>query len=1219
MSEPGSNPGDVAKDVLLTVVPKNDQGQPTLGGIGLTKKLGQGGMGAVYKGSHPRLGVEVAVKVLPFHLAGANPSSIQYFEREARVAAKLNHPNLVRIFDVNHEKDPVTGTQVYFLVMEFVAGNTAGGILRKRISDGKGPFTEGDALDIVMAATNGLAAAHEENIIHRDIKPDNIIVPIVGKGEPHYKKSKLMDLGLAKSVDDSQSMGLTAQNVAMGTPGYMAPEQAEDAKTAGATADIFSMGATLYALLSGAAPFGGTTIMQILRKTQGEAHPPIRFANPKVTAATAAVIDRCLDKEPTKRFKDAHTLIEALRIVREALKGEVSTERTLMSINELSAAEPTAKTVLSNRGTKPPSTAPTDPATKKSPMPLILAAIAVLLLLGGGGTAAWYFMRGKPEEPKGIDPKLAAYYSAGVDAEKNGKWDGAISNYEKVLGIQADHPKAKEGLERAKAAKAKSEEYGAALKSANDAVAGENWHEAERHFLAAQKLNDTDEVKQGLAKARGELAKMSGALGDALKRASEAVAKRDWDGAEKAYGEALKIQSDSKAAKDGLEKAALARGMEQAAREKLEKAKAAEPDEAWDLLRGAVDLDGEFLEARLAAAQHALKQKRPEWYEEAIKDAEKAQAIASPSRKHEGLSLERDLKKAKLDEGKLATSLKEIQTAIDKEDWEGAEKALEDGRKQHPLRRPVFQKFEKTIEQGRKWSVEMEAGGSAEQRKDYAGAIAAYERALLIKSSPKTKDALKRLEGERQKAFESAIKQAREAGTSGDEAGFTKAINDAKAAWPDRPEIGELQRQFAGLGASRAMEEAFSRKDYPTALEKAEAVLAKEMNHARAKEIRATSKYFIAVDGANKALAGGKRDDAVRLYQEAKAINPNGPELAEIEKALGSGPMRETHASGDGPTEQLALSRDGKEILAAGAGFENVAAWSAETLTQTCAGARGAGGNRLFGVTAGPGRKTWGLWGDPTGAADSFEVCNVDLATGKRVPLQTVINGTNFPVRAGALGVTPDGDALVRVLLSPNGGEGSDAFKIDIITPTNGGWVKDVGLFKEQAHRLVRSSPDKSCFVTGGGTFKTYKRQGAGWAVDATRTDSAVYFWTWPGLGQKVVQMGDEFGGVSSFEFSADGKMLAVGSSRGRVAVVDTQNFKILWKAETGTGGETVSVAATEAGAAAAVSSGKVFLADAGKAEETKSTGRAKSVTFGAGGKALFIATDDGKIRRYAR
>src|SRR5688572_1426870 len=289
---------DIAKDGLLAIAPRDTSGRPTLGGIPLYKKLGQGGMGAVYLGKHPRLGVEVAVKILPFHLADQDPSAIEYFMREANVAARLNHPSLVRIFDVNVDGDPKAGSAIWYLVMEFVAGKTAGKLIKERVKAGQGPLPEADALDLLLTVSDGLAAAHEERFVHRDIKPENIIIPLSPEGEPQLKKAKLMDLGLAKAHSEELSLGPTGTNVAMGTPGYMSPEQAENAKGAGPPADVFAMGATLYSLLSGSAPFTGTTVLNVLKKTSDEPHVPLSTLNPAVGRPTEVLIDTCLAKRP---------------------------------------------------------------------------------------------------------------------------------------------------------------------------------------------------------------------------------------------------------------------------------------------------------------------------------------------------------------------------------------------------------------------------------------------------------------------------------------------------------------------------------------------------------------------------------------------------------------------------------------------------------------------------------------------------------------------------------------------------------------------------------------------------------------------------------------------------------------------------------------------------------------------------------------------------------
>jgi len=268
-------------------------------------------MGAVYYGIHPRLKIEVAVKVLPFHLAEQNPEMVQRFLREAEIAARVSSEHLVSVKDVNQESG------IHYLVMEFVKGQTAGGHLKKLKESGVAWLPEADALDTCIAATEGLAAAHRQNIIHRDIKPDNILIPSGEANKLDFTAAKLYDLGMARGGGGGDS--ITLSQVAMGTPGYMAPEQAEDAKHARKPADVFSMGATLYALLTGNAPFQGSALLKVLRATIEQPHKPIREVRPDVSMATAQLLHRCLAKKPDARYSDGRALLVALKGCRAGL------------------------------------------------------------------------------------------------------------------------------------------------------------------------------------------------------------------------------------------------------------------------------------------------------------------------------------------------------------------------------------------------------------------------------------------------------------------------------------------------------------------------------------------------------------------------------------------------------------------------------------------------------------------------------------------------------------------------------------------------------------------------------------------------------------------------------------------------------------------------------------------------------------------------------------
>ncbi|GMV83477.1 MAG: hypothetical protein AMXMBFR7_46610 [Planctomycetota bacterium] len=310
---------DLSRDALIAHAPRiESEGQlrPALGGIPLLAKLGQGGMGVVYLGIHPRLNKEVAVKVLPAHLAQQQPDLVARFFREAQLAASVQSPHLVGVTDVNEELG------LFYLVMEFVPGVSAGSYLKELRDFGKVGLAETFALEICIAATAGLAAAHAAGIVHRDVKPDNILIPKDG-GKLHFAASKLADLGLARSEALSQSM--TGSLACMGTPGFMSPEQSLDAADCGKPTDIFSMGATLYALLSGKAPFAANTLMKVLMATRNEAHAPIASLRKDVSEGTAALMDRCLSKDPEKRFADGTALLSALTQCRQSIQEPAET------------------------------------------------------------------------------------------------------------------------------------------------------------------------------------------------------------------------------------------------------------------------------------------------------------------------------------------------------------------------------------------------------------------------------------------------------------------------------------------------------------------------------------------------------------------------------------------------------------------------------------------------------------------------------------------------------------------------------------------------------------------------------------------------------------------------------------------------------------------------------------------------------------------------------
>jgi serine/threonine-protein kinase len=267
-----------------------------IGHYRLLKKIGEGGMGAVYLAEDSRNKRRVALKVLPRRHA-SEPEFMKRFKREAEAAMRLQHPNIVRAYELGDELG------YHFYSMEFCEGESLSAALKRQ-----GLLKWRQALAITLQVARGLEHAHGQGIIHRDIKPGNIIVLPDGT-------AKLLDLGLSKRVDESQLSFQTVTGAVLGTPHYISPEQAKSEKAIDGRTDIYSLGATLYHLLTGEVPFSGDTLYEILNK-----HVTAELPNPQdlaeeVPDGVVHVPRRMMAKDPANRYADCGTLVRYIELV----------------------------------------------------------------------------------------------------------------------------------------------------------------------------------------------------------------------------------------------------------------------------------------------------------------------------------------------------------------------------------------------------------------------------------------------------------------------------------------------------------------------------------------------------------------------------------------------------------------------------------------------------------------------------------------------------------------------------------------------------------------------------------------------------------------------------------------------------------------------------------------------------------------------------------------
>jgi serine/threonine protein kinase len=276
-----------------------------IGQYRILEQIGKGGMGHVYKAVHLPMNRVVALKVLaPQHLK--TERARQLFEREVCAIARLAHPNIVTAYDAS------VADGRHYLVLEYVEGPNLEQLVREL-----GPLPVGVACDIIRQAAAGLQYAHERGMVHRDVKPSNLLVQSTGPGAAGGCVVKILDFGLARLGDPGDGGKrpgtiLVRDNTVMGTPDYVSPEQARNLHDVDIRSDLYSLGCTFYYLLSGRVPFpGGTSVDKLLRH-MNEAPAPVQERVPDLPEPVSAIVHRLLAKDPADRFQTPAELIDAL-------------------------------------------------------------------------------------------------------------------------------------------------------------------------------------------------------------------------------------------------------------------------------------------------------------------------------------------------------------------------------------------------------------------------------------------------------------------------------------------------------------------------------------------------------------------------------------------------------------------------------------------------------------------------------------------------------------------------------------------------------------------------------------------------------------------------------------------------------------------------------------------------------------------------------------------
>ena len=279
------------------------------------KLLGKGGMGAVYLVRHNVLDSLFALKVLFPNVAAKNKQFVDRFIREARLACKIKHPNLISVHDAGKNSE----NGMYYIIMDYVSGGSVRDLLKKI-----GHFSPEQAVSIIRQIASALETARKHDMVHRDIKPDNIMFSSDGI-------AKLADLGIAKSTNEQDTM-LTMEASVFGTPAYMSPEQAMDSRKVDCRADIYSLGIVFYEMLSGQRPYRGNNTIEILSQVvRDENIPDIQTLVPSIPADLAELLNQMCAKNIQKRIQSPSELLKRLEKIIPTIEGNACPGKTVPS------------------------------------------------------------------------------------------------------------------------------------------------------------------------------------------------------------------------------------------------------------------------------------------------------------------------------------------------------------------------------------------------------------------------------------------------------------------------------------------------------------------------------------------------------------------------------------------------------------------------------------------------------------------------------------------------------------------------------------------------------------------------------------------------------------------------------------------------------------------------------------------------------------------------